>query len=80
MPGERKGKMTIDQLTAAVLDLPPEQRALLREKLEDSLYPMDDIDPADLEEAHRRLDAMKSGRVKGVPFEELLDELDRMAL
>ena len=80
MPGERKDKMSVEELTAAVLDLPPKERAALIEKVEDSLYPVDDIDPADLEEAHRRLDAMKSGRVKGVPFEELLDELDRMAL
>jgi putative addiction module component (TIGR02574 family) len=80
MSGERKDKMSVEELTAAVLELPPKQRALLREKLEDSLYPLSDIDPADLEEAHRRLDDLKSGRVKGVPFEALLDELDRMAL
>lgn len=39
----------------------------------------EDIDPAELQEARRRSDEMKSGRVKPVPFEQLLDELDRMA-
>jgi putative addiction module component (TIGR02574 family) len=78
MPGERK-PMSIDELTAAVLDLPPQERAQLIEKVEDSLYPLDDVDPTVLEEAGRQLDDMKAGRVKGIPMEQLLDELDRMA-
>ena len=78
MPGERK-PMSIDELTAAVMDLAPRERARLIEKVEDSLYPLDDIDPADLEEARRQLDDMKAGRVKGIPMEHMLDELDRMA-
>jgi hypothetical protein len=79
MPGERK-PMSIDELTAAVLDLPPHERAQLIEKVESSLYPLDDIDPTVLEGARRELADMKAGRVKGIPMEELLDELDRMAL
>ena len=78
MPGERK-PMSIDELTAAVLDLPPEDRAALIGRVEGSLYPVDDIDPAVLDRARRELADMKSGRVKGIPMEELLDELDRMA-
>jgi putative addiction module component (TIGR02574 family) len=78
MPGERK-PMSIDELTAAVLDLPPQERAQLIEKVENSLYPLDDIDPTALERARRELADMKAGRVKGIPMEELLDELDRMA-
>jgi putative addiction module component (TIGR02574 family) len=78
MPGERK-PVSIDELTAAVLDLPPQERAQLIEKVEGSLYPLNDIDPAVLERARRELADMKSGRVKGIPMEELLDELDRMA-
>ncbi|HEV3049943.1 MAG TPA: addiction module protein, partial [Longimicrobium sp.] len=78
MPGERK-PMSIDELTAAVLDLPPRQRAALIEKVEDSLYPVGDIDPAALDKARRELADMKAGRVKGIPMEQLLDELDRMA-
>jgi putative addiction module component (TIGR02574 family) len=71
--------MSLDELTAAVLDLPPDERAALIERVEGSLYPVDDIDPAVLEEARRQLDDMKAGRVKGIPMEQLLDELDRMA-
>lgn len=78
MPGERK-PMSLDELTAAVLDLPPNDRARLIERVEDSLYPVTDIDPAALDEARRQLDDMKAGRVKGIPMEQLLDELDRMA-
>ena len=78
MPGERK-PMSIDELTAAVLDLPLEERAALIGRVEGSLYPVDDLDPAVLEEARRQLDDMKSGRVKGIPMEQLLDELDQMA-
>jgi putative addiction module component (TIGR02574 family) len=76
MSGERK-RMSIEELTAAVLELPPRQRAALMEKVEDSLYPIDDIDPAVLESARRDLADMKAGRVKGIPMEQLLDELDR---
>ncbi|HEX2210921.1 MAG TPA: addiction module protein [Longimicrobium sp.] len=68
--------MSIDELTAAVLDLPPRQRAELIERVEDSLYPIDDIDPATLDRARRELADMKAGRVKGIPMEDLLDELE----
>jgi hypothetical protein len=72
--------MTVEELTAAVLDLPPQERARLIEKVEGSLYPFDDdIDPTVLERARRELADMKAGLVEGIPMEELLDELDRMA-
>jgi putative addiction module component (TIGR02574 family) len=76
MAGERK-PMSIDELATAVLDLPPRQRAALLERVEDSLYPVDDIDPAILDRARRELEDMKSGKVKGIPAEEVLDQLDR---
>jgi putative addiction module component (TIGR02574 family) len=69
--------MSIDELATAVLDLPPKQRAALLERVEDSLYPMDDVDPAILDRARRELADMKSGKVKGIPAEEVLDQLDR---
>ena len=76
---DRKPK-SVDELTAAVLDLSPQERARLIEKVESSLYPLDDdIDPTVLERARRGLGDMKSGRAKGIPMEELLDELDPMA-
>lgn len=76
MSGERK-RMSIEELTAAVLELPPGERAVLMERVEGSLYPVDDIDPADLERARREFADMKAGRVKGIPMEQLLDELER---
>ena len=40
----------------------------------------DEVDPSVLEQARRRAADMKSGRVRGIPAAEVLDELDRMAL
>lgn len=37
------------------------------------------VDPDDLAEVRGTIDEMKSGRMKGIPMEQLLDELDRMA-
>ena len=77
MPGERK-PMSLDELTAAVLDLPPEDRFVLMERVEDSIF-HDDIDPAVLERARRSMADIKSGRTKAVPADEVLDMLDRIA-
>jgi hypothetical protein len=71
--------MSIEELTAAVLDLPPRERAALIEMAEDSLYPMHDIDPAILERARCTMADIKSGRATTVPADEVLDMLDRMA-
>jgi hypothetical protein len=43
----------------------------------ENLFPP--LDPEDLAEARRTIDEMKSGRMNGIPMEQLLDELDRMA-
>jgi hypothetical protein len=77
MPGERK-PMSLDELTAAVLDLSPEDRFALMERVEDSMF-HDDIDPVVLERARRSMADIKSGRAKAVPAEEVLDMLDRIA-
>jgi hypothetical protein len=70
--------MSLDELTAAVLDLSPEDRFALMERVEDSMF-HDDIDPAILERARRSMADIKSGRAKGVPADEVLDILDRIA-
>jgi putative addiction module component (TIGR02574 family) len=75
MSGERK-RMSLDELTAAVLDLPPQERALLIERVEDSLF-HDDIDPVVLERARQSMADIKSGRVKSVPADEVLDMLEK---
>lgn len=81
MSEERKPKMSIEEIEAVLLDLPGEQLDELLDRLvsQRSGYD-DDIDPAELQEARRRSADMKSGRVTPVPFEQLLDDLDRMAL
>lgn len=77
MPGERK-PMSLDELTAAVLDLPPKDRARLIERVEDSMF-NDEIDPAVLKRARRSMADIKSGCAKAVPADEVLDMLDRIA-
>jgi hypothetical protein len=80
MAHERKGKMSIEEMEAALKDLPAEQLdGLFDRVLSDRIGGEDEIDPAILAEARRRLDDMKAGRVMPVPFEQLLDDLDRLA-
>ena len=66
--------MTLDQLAEEALTLPNEDRAILAERLVESLDPTDD---ADLQavwgaEAIRRLDDVREGRVQSVSGEEAL--------
>ena len=71
---------TLEQLTAEVLQLPVEARALLADRLVESL------DSADLDtiqrlwtaEAIRRRDEIRSGRVEAIPGEQVLDEVRRL--
>jgi hypothetical protein len=75
--GERK-PMRLDELTAAVLDLSPEDRFALMERVENSMF-HDDIDPAVLERARRSMADVKSGHATAVAANEVLDMLDRIA-
>ena len=77
MSGERM-PMSIDELTAAVLDLPPEDRFALIERVENSMF-HGEIEPAVLERARSSMADIKSGRVKAVPADEVLNMLDRIA-
>lgn len=80
MPEERKRKMSIEEIEAVLLDLPTEQLdELLGRVVSQRTGADEDFDPAELAEARRRSEDMRSGRVKPVPFEQLLDDLDRMA-
>jgi putative addiction module component (TIGR02574 family) len=80
MTEERKRPMSVHEVVAAALELSEEDRYALVEQVQDSLYDDDAIDPTVLAEARRRLEDMKSGRVSPVPFEQLLHDLDRLAL
>jgi hypothetical protein len=81
MTEERKRPMSIDEIEAVLLELPNEQLDELLDRIvSQRTSAEDDYDPAELAEAQRRSEDMKSGRVRPVPFEQLLDDLDRMAL
>jgi hypothetical protein len=72
--------MSIEEIEAILVDLEDEQFNELLDRVMTRRHPShDDIDSEVLEAAHRRSDDMRSGRVKPVPFEQLLDDLDRLA-
>jgi putative addiction module component (TIGR02574 family) len=68
---------SIEQLTEELLSLPRESRALLAEKLAESLEL--DIDPiiqaAWTTEAHRRRNEVRSGAVQAIPGDEALAQV-----
>jgi len=68
---------SIEQLTEELLSLPRESRALLAEKLAESLEL--DIDPiiqaAWTTEAHRRRNEIRSGAVQVIPGDEALAQV-----
>jgi hypothetical protein len=72
--------LSIEQLTQAVLSLPSTSRALLAEKLIESLE--FDIDPtiqtAWIVEAKQRRDEIRSGAVKAIPGEEALAQVRQL--
>ena len=69
--------MSVEQLTDEALALPSEARALLADRLVESLDPAEDgyIHRLWVTEAQRRLDDVRSGRVKTIPGEEGLAQV-----
>jgi putative addiction module component (TIGR02574 family) len=69
--------MSTDQLIQEILQLPREARALLAEKLLESLDFREDFDvsPAWREEIRRRLQELDSGAVKLVSADEVFKKL-----
>ncbi len=68
--------MTVDQLAAEALNLPPEARAELAERLALSLdtAELTEIDRRWAAEARRRGDELVSGQVQGIPGEQVFAE------
>jgi putative addiction module component (TIGR02574 family) len=66
--------MNIDQVAEAALALSGEERALLADRLVESLDPAEDRDLQRIWaiEAHRRLEEVRSGSVKTIPGDEAL--------
>ena len=59
--------MSIQEIEAQALQLPPEQRAVLVQHLIASLDEADEIERAWAEEAARRSDAVRSGAANSIP-------------
>ena len=71
--------MTVEQIAEEALSLPSEARALLADRLVESLDPAEDgaIRQLWAAEALRRRDEVRSGRVKTIPGDEALARVRR---
>ncbi len=71
--------MRVEEITDAALALPSEARALLADRLVESLDPAEEglIHRLWAAEADRRLQELRSGSVKAVPGDEALTRLRR---
>lgn len=66
-----------NELEEKLLSLPLEERIYLIEKLLKSLNSpnREEVDKAWAEEAERRLDELESGKVQGIPAEQVFSEI-----
>jgi len=71
--------MTVEQIVDEALGLPSEARALLADRLVESLDPAEDgyVRQLWLKETLRRRDEVRSGRVQTIPGEEALAQVRR---
>ena len=72
--------LTLDQITEEALKLPADSKALLADKLVESLESedLDVIQSVWSAEAIRRRDEVRSGQVQPIPGEEVLEEVRRL--
>ncbi|MEW6415307.1 MAG: addiction module protein [Pseudomonadota bacterium] len=70
-------RLTIEQIAEEALSLPSEARALLADRLVESLDPLEDgyIRQLWIAEARTRRDDVRTGLVKAVPGQEALDRV-----
>ena len=69
---------TTDDILAAALRLPPQDRTKLAEQLLDSVEPLDqaDIDAAWVVEVRRRMKEVEGGAVRLIPADEVFRAID----
>ena len=69
--------MRVEEIAEFALELPSEARALLADRLVESLDPAEEGHVHDLwaGEANRRLKELRSGQVVGIPGEEAMERL-----
>lgn len=67
----------VEKITEAVLSLPSDARALLADRLVESLDPLTDVDIRDLwaAEAVRRRDEIREGKIQTIPGETALAQV-----
>jgi putative addiction module component (TIGR02574 family) len=72
--------LTLDQIAEEAMRLPPASRALLAEKMVESLETeeLDEIQRLWSAEAIRRRDETRSGQVKPIPGEQVIEEVRRL--
>jgi hypothetical protein len=75
MSGERK-RMSLDELTAAVLDLPPGEQDELIQRLQAARVEDHAIDSAWRAEVRRRMELINAGDVEWIDEEDVLAELE----
>ena len=69
--------MSVDELAAKAMSLPGEARAILAEKLVESLD-QESIREIWLTEAKKRRDEVRSGRVKPIPGVETMESIRKL--
>ena len=69
---------TIDEIEAAALQLPREERARLAERLIASLGVDPEVEASWKAEVRRRLEELRSGAVPSIPGEQVLREMDEL--
>jgi len=69
--------MTVEQIADEALALPSEARALLADRLVESLDPAEDgyIRQLWMREARRRVDEVRRGEVKAIPADEVFAQV-----
>jgi putative addiction module component (TIGR02574 family) len=72
--------LTVEQIAEEALSLPSEARALLADRLAESLDPLEDGYTRTLwiDEAMRRRDDIRNGRVQTIPGDEVLSRIRQM--
>lgn len=67
----------LDQITQEALSLPSDARAVLAERLMKSLddAELTEIDQAWIEEAEKRYQELKEGKVQGIPADEVFAQI-----
>jgi hypothetical protein len=76
MTGERKPKMTIEQIEAVALELPEDDREELITRLAASRTPRPEVRQAWLDEAERRMELVRAGKMRLIDADEALADPD----